>query len=170
MKYFMFKKRYLATIFGISFLLVALAGAETVLAQDQTSTDLTMQFLRDKVTADKKLLVSGFMELTDAEAKGFWPIYDSYQKDLQSLNERLDKTLQCYADAYNNNKLTDQMALKLSEVELAIDETEIKMRKDYTVRLVVVLPGMKAARYLQIETKIRAQLKYELAAEVPLMK
>jgi hypothetical protein len=42
-----------------------------------------MQILCDKVKADKK------MELTDAEAKDFWLIYDFYQKDLQKLNERL---------------------------------------------------------------------------------
>jgi hypothetical protein len=33
-----------------------------------------------------------------------------------------------------------------------------------------VLPGLKAARYMQIENKIRALVKYELAAEVPLVK
>jgi hypothetical protein len=43
------------------------------------------------------------------------------------------------------------------------------MRKDYWLKLNVVLPGTKAARFLQIEDKIRAQLRYELATEVPLI-
>jgi hypothetical protein len=30
------------------------------------------------------------------------------------------------------------------------------------------LPGRKVARYIQIENKIRAIVKYEIAAEVPL--
>jgi hypothetical protein len=33
-----------------------------------------------------------------------------------------------------------------------------------------ILPQMKVARYLQIENKIRALVKYELAGEVPLVK
>jgi hypothetical protein len=31
-----------------------------------------------------------------------------------------------------------------------------------------VLPGVKVARYMQLENKIRAIVKYELAREVPL--
>ena len=35
-------------------------------------------------------------------------------------------------------------------------------------KLSKVLPGKKVARYLQIENKIRAAIKYELAANIPL--
>ena len=169
MKHFLVKNSLLALIFGTSLLLGALAGARVVLSQDQTSIELNKQFLRDKVKADKKLLVASYMELTDAEAKAFWPIYDSYQEDLKALNERLDKNLLCFADAYNDDKLTDQIARQVFDEDLAIDEAEIKMRKVYWVKLNVVLPGIKAARYLQIESKIRAQLRYDLAAEIPLI-
>ena len=31
------------------------------------------------------------MELTESEAKNFWPIYDEYQKELQKINRRLIK-------------------------------------------------------------------------------
>jgi hypothetical protein len=44
------------------------------------------------------------------------------------------------------------------------------MRKAYSAKLAGVLPGKKAARYMQIENKIRARLRYELAAEIPLAK
>jgi len=44
-------------------------------AQD-TSADMNMQILRDKLKADKKVLVAANMQLTDSEAKVFWPIYD----------------------------------------------------------------------------------------------
>jgi hypothetical protein len=37
-------------------------------------------------------------------------------------------------------------------------------------RLAQALPGLKVARYIQIENKIRAIVKYEIAAEVPLMR
>jgi hypothetical protein len=169
-KQFMLKKIVATSNFVASLLLVASGGAFTVFAQDQSASDANMQILRDKLKADKKLLVAANMELTDAEAKGFWPIYDSYQQDLQALNERLKKAVLSYADAYNNNKLTDQTAKKLSDEALIIDEDEVKMRKAYSAKLAGVLPGKKAARYLQIENKVRALLRYELAAEIPLVK
>ena len=59
-----------------------------------------MQILRDKIKADKKLLVATNMELTDAEAKGFWPIYEEYQKDLAAINQRIGKLIESYAAEY----------------------------------------------------------------------
>jgi hypothetical protein len=161
---------FVASIFVTSLLLVASGGIGIAFAQEKAASDTAMQILRDKVKADKKLLVSDNMELTDAEAKGFWPIYDSYQKDLQTLDERLMKIIQSYAEAYNNDKLTDRIAKRFSEEVIAIDEDEVKIRKAYSVKLAGVLPGRKAARYLQIENNIRAALRYELAAEIPLVK
>jgi hypothetical protein len=166
----MLKKSFAVSIFVTSLLLLASGRANIAFAQERTASESDMQILRDKLKADKKLLVASNMELTDAEAKGFWPIYDSYQEDLQALNGRLKNTILSYADAYNNNNLTDQMAKKLYEEVLAIDEDEVKMRKAYAMKLGGVLPGRKAARYLQIENKIRALLRYELAAEIPLVK
>ena len=54
------------------------------MAQDKPADN--MQILREKIKADKKLLVATNMQLTEAEAKNFWPIYEDYQKDLQKIN------------------------------------------------------------------------------------
>src|SRR5215510_1927637 len=83
-------------------LLCASAIAVGSAAAQDKSAEMNMQILRDKVKADKKLLVAANMELTDAEAKGFWPVYESYQKDLQAINERLGRVIVAYADGYNN--------------------------------------------------------------------
>src|SRR6266508_3223975 len=64
-------------------------------AQDKPADN--MQILRDKVRADKKLLVATNMELTESEATGFWPIYEQYQKDLQRINRRLANLVESYA-------------------------------------------------------------------------
>jgi hypothetical protein len=132
-------------------------------------SDTNMQILRDKVKADKKLVVAANMDLTDAEGKAFWPIYDAYQKDLQAINERLAKTILQYADAYNKNALTDDQAKSLSNDALAADQDEITLRKTYATKLGPVLPAKKVARYLQIETKIRAAIRYEMATGIPLV-
>ena len=152
-------------------LMATLFCAQTplVFGQGQSASDTDMQILRDKVKADKKLVVAANMELTDAEAKGFWPIYEAYQKDLQSLNERLKKAVLGYADGYNSQTLTDDQARQLADEALAIDEQEIKIRKACAAKLKTALPGKKAARYLQIENKIRAMLRYDLAAGIPLV-
>jgi hypothetical protein len=133
------------------------------------SSDTNMQILLDKVKADKKLVVAANMDLSDAEGKSFWPIYDAYQKDLQALNARLAKAILGYADAYNANTLTDDQATELTNAALAIDQDEVTMRKAYAAKLKGVLPGKKVARYLQIENKIRAAIRYDMAANIPLV-
>lgn len=149
-------------------LCVAALAATTAFAQDKPD-DNNMQILLDKIKADKKLVVAANMELTDAEGKAFWPIYDSYQKDLEAINERLAKTILAYADAYNKKTLTDEQAKQLSDEALTIDQDEITMRKSFATRLNRVLPAKKTARYLQIENKIRAAQRFELAAGIPLV-
>ncbi len=147
---------------------VAVLAATPALAQDK-SADTNMQILLDKVKADKKLVVASNMGLTDAEGKAFWPIYDAYQKELQAINEHLAKTILAYADAYNTNALSDDLAKRLSNEALVIDQDELTLRKTYAAKLDRVIPAKKAARYIQIENKIRAAIRYEMAAGIPLV-
>jgi hypothetical protein len=136
-------------------------------AQDKPADN--MQILRDKVKADKKLLVASNMELTESEAKAFWPVYDQYQKDLGALNERMVKMIKSYADAYNAKSMTDDGAKKLTGEFIAIEKAETAMKESYVPKLSKVLPPRKVARYLQIENKIRALVKYDLAGQIPLV-
>ena len=155
--------RFLRTI-----LLTALAAlALPALAQAQATSD--MEILRQKVKADKKLLVAQNMQLTDAEAKGFWPVYDAYQNDLQKLNQRVGKAIAEYADAYNKGSVPNETAKKLLNETLAIEEAELKLKRAYVPKLEKALPAAKVARYVQIENKIRAAIRYELADAIPLV-
>jgi hypothetical protein len=45
----------------------------------------------------------------------------------------------------------------------------VKLRQAYAAKLDKVLPATKVARYLQIENKIRAIVKFELATLIPLV-
>jgi len=146
--------------------LVALI-AVPAFAQDKPASN--MEILRQKIKADKKLLVAANMDLTESEAKGFWPVYDAYQADLQMLNERLGKLIVRYADSYNSKTLTDDTAKSLLDEALAIEQAEVSMRQSYVPKLSAALPASKVARYLQIENKIRAVIKYELADGIPLV-
>ena len=136
-----------------------------VVAQDKPADN--MQILRDKIKADKKLLVSANMELTESEAKGFWPVYEEYQKELTAINQRIGKLIESYAADYRSNTLTDEKAQKLIDEMVAIEKADGGLQASYAPKLGKVLPPKKVARYLQIENKIRAALKYELAANIP---
>ena len=137
-------------------------------AQDKPADN--MQILRDKLKADKKLLVASNMELTESEAKGFWPIYDQYQKELQKINQRMAKVLESYADDNRGKSLTDDKAKKLIDEAVSVEQAEANIKSTFAPKLSKVLPVKKVARYLQIENKIRAVVRYDIAQGVPLVR
>jgi hypothetical protein len=137
-------------------------------AQDKPADN--MQILRDKIKADKKLVVASNMELTESEAKAFWPIYEQYQKDLQKINQRIVSLLESYADDFRRKSLTDEKAKKLIDEAVAIEQAEAGLKSAYAPKLSKALPTTKVVRYLQVENKIRAVVKYDLASGVPLVR
>jgi hypothetical protein len=161
------KKSMKVTFFLTLVAAITIWFVSPVVSQDKPADN--MQILRDKIKADKKLLVAANMELTESEAKGFWPVYEEYQKDLASIYQRLGKLIESYAADYRTNTLTDEKAQKLIEELVAIDKTDGGLQASYVPKLSKVLPSKKIARYLQIESKIRAALQYELAANIPLV-
>jgi hypothetical protein len=148
---------------------VALVAGLAAAAVPQTAETANMEILRQKIKADKKLVVAENLKLTDAEATAFWPVYDAYQKDLQPINQRLAAVILAYADAYNKGPVTNETAKKLLEEAVAIDEAETKLKSASVPKILAVLPATKAARYVQIESKIRAAVRYEMAAGIPLV-
>ncbi len=133
------------------------------------SADTNLQILLDKIHADKKLLVAANMDLSESQGKAFWPLYDAYQKELQAINKRLMAVIDSYAEAWNDASVTDDKAKSLLDEALAIELSEVELRKQYAVKLSGVLPARLVARYLQIENKIRAAIKFDLAEGIPLV-
>ncbi|MGH7673855.1 MAG: hypothetical protein ACREMV_01170 [Gemmatimonadales bacterium] len=150
--------------------LAAVLTAAPALAQDTTAAARpadTMEQLREKIRADKKLIVAEAMGLTEAEAQKFWPVYDAYQRDLAGLAARTEKLIRDYASTYRS--MTPEAARGLLDTSLAIEQDRVRLMQSYVSKFRAVLPDAKVARYYQIENKIRAAVNYELAASIPLV-
>jgi len=150
----------------VMMLIMVVVVAAPVLAQDAPADN--MQIVLEKVRADKKLLVAENMQLNEAEAKAFWPVYERYQDELFLLRMRSLKLIKDYADAYE--KMTGDTAKKLLDEYMMIEKLGPKLRQAYLPKFRKVLSEVKTARYYQIENKIQAALMYELARNIPLMK
>ena len=148
---------------------IAIAAALAVPAMAQNAGTANMGYLRQKIKADKKLVVAQNLTLTDAENTAFWPVYDAYQKDLQQINQRVTALIGAYAAAYNKGPVANDTAKKLIDEAVAIDEAEVQLKKSTMPKILAALPAAKAARYVQIENKIRAAIRYELASSIPLV-
>jgi hypothetical protein len=152
----------------LTVLFVAALGSAPINARSQDKPANNLEIVHEKLKADKKLIVSKYMELTESEAKSFWPVYEDYQKDLQKFHERLGALLKSYAADYRSKSLTDEKAKKLLDEWIALEQDEVKQRSAFIPKVTKALPAKKAARYLQIENEYRMLLRYDLAASVPL--
>jgi len=135
-------------------------------AQDKAADN--MQIVLEKVRADKKLLVAENMQLTEAEGKAFWPVYEQYQNELFLLRVRTARLITDYANA--QEKMTNESARTLLDEYMTIESLGLMLRQIYLPEFRKVLPEVKVARYYQIENKIQAALLYELARNIPLAK
>jgi hypothetical protein len=124
--------------------------------------------LRKKIMMDqKKLIIMENMDLTDDEAKVFWPVYEKHQEELFQINQRGARLILAYAAAYQS--LTDEQALKLIDEYYDIQDARLVVMRGMANDVSKVLPGKKAFRYMQIESKLAAIGRYELAKEIPLV-
>jgi hypothetical protein len=137
-----------------------------VVAQEGSSK--SMELVRDAAKSNKKALIAVNLQFTPAEEKGFWPVYDSYQADLDKITERLGKLIVDYAKEFNADSLSDAKAKELMKNYLACEEDIIKLKKSYLSKFDAVIPGKKVMTYYQLENKIGAVIRYDMAGQIPL--
>ena len=144
--------------------LALLATAAT--AQDKAQAERTSAEWLALIQADRKAIVAKSMDLTPEEAAKFWPLYESFQRELAVPQNAITRALLDYIAA--GDTLTDANAKRIAEQLLAAQRDEARLREKHFGQALKVLPARKAARYVQIENKIQAVVAYEGARAVPL--
>ena len=153
-------------LIAIGTLLACLVAGVAATAQDKPADN--MEVLREKMRADKRAVVASVLELTEGEAKVFWPVYNAYQSDMVTHYSKLMRLTEQYEQAYGS--MTDQVATKLLKDYLALETAHIGLLNAYLPRFQKVLPPIKVARLYQVENKLRALVNYDLARQIPLAK
>ena len=109
--------------------LLCLLWVAPVFSQGQSAK--SMELAREAAKSNKKAFIALNLPLTEAEEKGFWPLYESFQGELDKINQKLGKLIVDYAKEFNANSLSDEKAKQLMKDYLASEEDIIKLRKSY---------------------------------------
>jgi len=144
----------------------SLVGTNVIAAPSNDVDPAAIQALRDQIRTDKKKLVADNMQLTTAEAERFWPLYDAYEKAGAPIRQKL--TLAMIDFIAVDAKLTDANARRLMKDINAAEGGLIKLRADHTAKMLKTIPAAKVARFMQIESKIDALLRFDQARTIPL--
>jgi Spy/CpxP family protein refolding chaperone len=144
------------------------AAEQVTSANTATTTDTNLEILRETIRANKKALVAASLDLTEEQAQKFWPIYGRYQKDLTAINDRYVRILEEYEGSFAN--LSDEKAMQLISDYLTAETDRIILRREYLPQFAEAVPGIDVARFYQIENKMEAVIRHDLAGRIPVVK
>ncbi|MEO8603521.1 MAG: hypothetical protein ABI629_13175 [bacterium] len=125
------------------------------------------QVLLSAVRDNRRALVAVNLNLAPDEAAAFWPLYDRYQQEIHAVDDRLVALIEDYRASFRD--LADAKALQLVDDYLTAEAERLKVRRAYVPEFAKVLPGRTVARLYQIENKMDAVLRYDLAATIPVV-
>lgn len=138
----------------------------TAAAQDKAPATMTSEQWMQRIQSDRSAIVMRSMDLTPEETKKFTPLYEKFQKELGPSRKDMGRAILDFVNA--DAKLTDSNAQRLATQVLAADREQARLHEKHFKELLKVLPARKAARYMQIENKLDAVVRYETAKAIPL--
>jgi hypothetical protein len=142
--------------------LVHPAAAQTSSSPGKTQRQLDIAAAR----ADRKAIVGANMNLTEAQAKAFWPLYDAYEARMDKLDDRHAAEVKAYAEHYQT--LTeDDATSKLDEV-IAIKQARLDVQKEFVPKFRAAVSSINTTRFYQIDNKLSAMIQCDIAQIVPL--
>jgi len=132
-----------------------------------SAQEAQLEVLIDTVRANRKALVAVNLGLNDEQAAAFWPLYDRYQKEIAAIGDRVLALIREYEAQFHT--LSNEKALELTRQYLDAEDQRLEVRRSYLDQFARVLPGRTVARFYQIENKMDALVRYDMAATIPVV-
>ena len=133
----------------------------------EAAVEQEIKLLRQDLRMEKKKIVAANMELSEAEALKFWPVYDAYTLETIKLNDTLQGLVKEYAQNYET--LTDQKAASLTKRTLDLDAAATKLRSKYVPLFNKAVSAKKTARFMQIDRRLGLLVNIQVASALPLV-
>jgi hypothetical protein len=146
--------RNITLFFGI---IVAISFAQ---AQEPGQTN--------RVTQAKIKYFSEKLELSPAEAKKFWPIYNDYQSRKKRLSDERKNIMGFYAD--NSNNMSQKEISESLQRYIEIEKEETNLLVVYNERFKSILPEEKVIKIYIVEVQFRNYLLKQLRTKSQGMK
>ena len=157
----------------MTFVLFLAVACALIGAQEQKEApaaaylDSYIEMARSDLRTQKTAIITQAVPFTEKESAAFWPVYRKYDLELSNLSDERLGLIKDYAAGYQT--MTDAKAKELADWMLASEEKRLKLKKKYFAEFDKILPATKAARLLQVETRIGLLIDLQIAANVPMI-
>ncbi len=126
-----------------------------------------IDLLRTDVRQQKAEVMGAEMALSADQSAKFWPIYNEYDKALNTLNDQRVANIQEYARDYDH--MTDAKADELVRSALDYRKQRSELLAKYYDRVKASLGPIEAARFLQIESQLLSIIDLRIDAALPIV-
>ena len=168
----------------VALMVIALTATNSVLAQNsvsakkgaakgsiandasQPSPDEFIELLRKDVRSQKKQIIAENMDLSDAEAEKFWPLYDQYAAELSRIYDTKIALLNDYAENYSS--MTGEQAENYIRKRAEVEQSIMQLRLKYMPAFRKVLSGRETALFYQLDWRLGLAIDVEMV-QVPLI-
>lgn len=136
------------------FVFALLASTNTWAQSDKANRDSMRQAKMEELKKLRKDLLIKKLELTDAEAEKFFPIYDEYQLKLRQSQKEFHKKWK----GKKPEDLTEEEAIQFLDDATAAREKEVALFKEYSEKLKAAIPAKKIVILPRVEREVRKEL------------
>jgi hypothetical protein len=106
--------------------------------------------LKEKAKAQKVAYITSQLELTESESQKFWPIYNEYQAERESVRKAMDVQL--------SKDMSDKEAEDLMYKVLDNKSKEIDIQKKYIQKMKSAIPARKIAQLFKAEKEFKEKV------------
>ena len=124
---------------------------------------------RIELEAKKKVEISKRLKLTSGESELFWDIYSDYERASGKITRDSFDLIRKFSDGYKNNSISEQGATNMLASYFRIEGQKLQLKQEYYAHFQKVMPAKKVFRFFQIDNKIDALIRCDIAKKLPLI-
>ena len=133
---------------------------------DDAQLDQDIKLLRQDLRSERKQIVAANMDLTDATAQKFWPVYDQYVADLAKIGDTKAALIKNYLQT--SDKMSGEQAVSYVQQRAEVENSIMQLRLKYLPIFQKVLSGRQTALFFQIDWRLGLLTDLQLA-QMPLI-
>lgn len=143
-------------------------AAEKPAGKAEMNLNDAIEMLRTVYQAEYKDLLQSELQLTAEESKSFWPAYNSYRAEMYDVNTWLLGLIDQLAILETQRQASEQDAISLIRQSLDMENKALEIKEKNLGAFSAILPPDKLIRFYQLENKVNALLRVQIAQAVPL--
>lgn len=118
---------------------------------------------KDDIEARRIGFITKEVELTPQEAQTFWPVYNKYRAEVETL--RKSRATELMSARINFDDYTDEQVNKVIENEFSFRQKELDISRRYNEEFKKILPVKKVARLYRAEQLFKISLIKDMRQE-----